>query len=711
MTFSFDSIKLNLIEKLQALSNWTQETIYYSIYERLIDIISFATEKLAYYVEFLFKEGNLQTASLYSSINALCYMLGYKPHRKIGAKGFMSVSGDPTFASDYMLYTGPTVSLPKWTMFKNQQNTTSVVVTEDRIYYNNTVISHKYANAGGSAINRGNGRVGIPCTGHAFVVGMYIKISGSNNYDGYYYVDVLTSSSEVVVSAIYVPEVFDGTEEILTGDTDLPVKQGEVKETIYIAEGNVNESIPIYVDSVDEEMIEVAIVDVDNNVLADVSIVDNFYFLDDTANYYCRIDNNRDFSGIQVVFGDNVKVRKLTVGERVRIKFLMTSGADGDISQIGYISQVPDDLLTIDNQYAKNFIYCKNKDQIVGGAGYETVDSIKQNATRLFVTGLKCDSRQDWTSIIESHPLVLKAKVWTEYDLNNYDISPLQNVVYITGVTTTGVTIPVEIQRELANDYLIDRRSLTDVIWWKRLQALNARFRVTGKIRTIPAEQVQQLVYEALNTMYSIENADFKANIYNSNFTKIIDSIAYIVYHETEIYHCEKSEVFVDLDASVPSWIVIVFYPSTLEADTYKQIYLQEGSIELWIKRKINGVWYPEKQIGQCNDINPAVLEGMNNYTIDSGSITYASGNITYLVQNVITDTPPVGEPDYGEPGATFGKFNPTDTDPTGYVFRLMYKTKNGQTPAKLTNDIRFPYFYQISNFDEEDLTCNFSYE
>ena len=61
------------------------------------------------------------------------------------------------------------------------------------------------------AVDKGDGTVGIPITGHSFSEDDWITIDGSTNYDGSYLV-VSESVNEVVITATYTAEEFAGTE-------------------------------------------------------------------------------------------------------------------------------------------------------------------------------------------------------------------------------------------------------------------------------------------------------------------------------------------------------------------------------------------------------------------------------------------------------------------------------------------------------------------
>ena len=70
----------------------------------------------------------------------------------------------------------------------------------------------KKLNDGESAVDKGDGKVGLPCTGHGFKKRSYVTIHGTDNYDGEYYIDESSSDNEIVIEADYAAETFDGTE-------------------------------------------------------------------------------------------------------------------------------------------------------------------------------------------------------------------------------------------------------------------------------------------------------------------------------------------------------------------------------------------------------------------------------------------------------------------------------------------------------------------
>lgn len=68
-------------------------------------------------------------------------------------------------------------------------------------------------NASG-VVDKGGGKVGLPCTGHGLAVGAPVVISGTSHYDGAYVLAAGTSENELVIAAPHAPETLDGTETV-----------------------------------------------------------------------------------------------------------------------------------------------------------------------------------------------------------------------------------------------------------------------------------------------------------------------------------------------------------------------------------------------------------------------------------------------------------------------------------------------------------------
>lgn len=66
----------------------------------------------------------------------------------------------------------------------------------------------------GVAVNKGSGKVGIPCTAHGLSSGQHIRITKAGVYDGEYAIDATSSTDEIVIVATYIAKTFTGSETI-----------------------------------------------------------------------------------------------------------------------------------------------------------------------------------------------------------------------------------------------------------------------------------------------------------------------------------------------------------------------------------------------------------------------------------------------------------------------------------------------------------------
>jgi len=69
----------------------------------------------------------------------------------------------------------------------------------------------------GPAVNKGNGKVGLPCAAHGLRAGAPVIIAGSTNYDGAYVLQVGTSTDQLVITKTYTAETFAGDETVSLG--------------------------------------------------------------------------------------------------------------------------------------------------------------------------------------------------------------------------------------------------------------------------------------------------------------------------------------------------------------------------------------------------------------------------------------------------------------------------------------------------------------
>ena len=84
-----------------------------------------------------------------------------------------------------------------------------------------------------AAVDKGGGKVGIPVTSQPFATGESVTIANTTNYNGTYLVDATSSANEVVITATYAAETFDGVNDSIGLTTPRSIAaDSDVKELI-----------------------------------------------------------------------------------------------------------------------------------------------------------------------------------------------------------------------------------------------------------------------------------------------------------------------------------------------------------------------------------------------------------------------------------------------------------------------------------------------
>ena len=478
-----------------------------------------------------------------------------------------------------------------------------------------------------------------------------------------------------------------------TGNLDVSVKEGAPKEFLYIANGVANETISLYSDSVDNEELQIWVVDTSDNFLYEVIVASNLYLIDNLVDYYCQIDNSPAYDYIDIMFGDGINSKKLSVGERILIKYADTNGSLGDITSSGVIEVIKPIITDEDNNIIT--LYCTHAEGIIGGMEIEDIESIRNNAPNVFQIGSVLSSSTNWISLINSVSFVNKSIVWTAVDLGISNFAN-QNIVYYTAVSSTGEDLTTTQRTTLEIDYSLPKKCLTEVMSFQSLEKIYIRFDVTAKIAINKSLSVVDAAIKlALNNAYNILNAEFQQNIYESNAYRVIDSVSDVVYHSTDMYYLEK-----DLNPTVSNYKLLPSFLPAESVDLDKQSFLVANSFEIWIRRKgqvTPDVWEIPLQIASTTG---TVITGMNGYTISGGFVSSVTNLYSFTVVEVAADIT----------HAIYGVQNPGTTDHTGYILYISYKMQDGNTPAGQQNSIRLPWFYQITDIEESFINTDLDY-
>lgn len=759
MTFTFVEIKKFLVEKLKSLAEWKNTILEIGVYSSILSAFSYSSEKIALYVDSLFIE-TTENAQLYSSHISQSKFLGYKPLRKTGAEGILIVSSDPTFSMLDLVYSGVLTFIKKGTVILSEKDTTVSFYTEEDSQINSGVVQKVRSTISGANVSFiSDTLVGIPCSNHGFSNGDKIYITRTRFYNGIYKVLSTSTINLIHIESSYTAERLTGNEIIYSGQLFIPVKSGIKREFNYIGLGEINESIQIFSNDVDEKNVSVYF---KNNLgeYEELQLSSDLYFSPDISVYRYEISNFEDYTGINITFGDGLTSKKVSTGDEFLVVYYETTGLSSNVSGLNVLNVFENPLLDINESISD--LYCTNLDILSGGRDLETIDNIVKNSRVSRNSGSQINNRTSWVNFINSYNFIKKGIVWTEQDLGNYATTglPSQNVHYMTAITKEGFTLS-NTQEDLILADIENLKDPADVALLRKCKINRLKFIVTATIKNnISIKQAQDAVISALTNDYSIDKMDFQQEINKSNYISTIDNLKSIVIRNTaECYYAEENAT-----TSSPLKPIL---NSLISSDSKKSIILITNTFEIWLRRKIDLVWQSPVKIAQTlNGINILGINTFNVYGQVSGntrlyqcfdlisdvvpSITKTGTSSDSSIVLTVSDTTniklgmyvtglnldsdsqvvdivnsttiklnkptlPLGASTgnvsfciWNDIGLSFGVANPTGTDDKGFILYLVYRTKDGQ--GNRVGDIRLSSFDSISVFEESLIEWNLSY-
>jgi hypothetical protein len=769
MDFTFKGIKEELVQKLKEYSQWTNEILTLGVWSVLLDIVAFIIEKLGYNVDFRYQE-TTTNAVLRSSVVRISKDHGYIPLRKSGSVGYLILGSDENFTTKSLEYFGDTLQILRWNKFQSSDGNNEVYATQDFRLDPGVIQKRLNPDPGTQSLSIQNGtQTGLAVSGHGLQSGDVVYITGTRNLDGVWTLTDNTNSNRIVLLRDFTSETFTGFESIFVGFGIIPVREGNPQEFTYIATGNLNEKISLFSDSIDQFEIEVFRVDETGTILAELSIVEDLYFVNDTESETCEIENFPNYDGIWIKFGDGITSRRVQEDEIYLIKYAITKGSQGNIRSSDVITEPLSPFINVNNEIEDLFV--TNVDPIIGGSDLETLLQIKKQYSRLYATGKQLTKRSAWIAAIEERQSVYRANVWTELDIDNGSISlsgtVKQNIHYISAVNTEGNALTPPQETDISTNQLIPRKSPTDIISWQKVDKIRIKLDILAEIENIITFADMKIrMIDTLIQNLGVLNLEFKEEVYDSNVVALIDNISDVIRHETDIYYAEED---IEQSQNLTDFLVS---KTTNDLDPEDQIIVLTDSPKIMIRRKIADKWYSPLQISETSGVQ---MTGVNLFNV-SGTVVYNgvdTSQITYqcfdLLQNIIpffietgttqdssqilnmistagiaegmfvsglnivdgtqvlaVDTignslvlsQPVGDSDsttgeiafswFPDPEQVFGARNPDDSQSLGYILYLVYQTQDGN--GNRVGDLRLSKFNQILDFSEDLSTFEYVY-
>jgi len=405
----------------------------------------------------------------------------------------------------------------KWTL---AQNITSIMNQTDFFNYS----PHRQVGSLGE----------IKVSASEFFNGSYSKNISIPKFTQFASEDGTTFSSSVAVS-------------LLSSQTFalIPVVQGSHKiSTFEITEAYTEAELDMLELSEESEKIEDTLYEVRVNGILWTQI-DSLSISSESSSHYYVLKTNKDFSGITIGFGDDVQSKKLEYEDIVTFHYLETEGLSGEVLQTNIVTQITDDLYDIAG--TKVSLFCTNEKQIIGGDSIEDIETIRENAPRALKLSSRVITSEDYVSYLLEQGTIDKLVVWGETE-QNADLNralgtfiPLsENSINISALTYSEsliVSPATETQQLAIRESLVDVKGLTDIINFVDPKITFLHFDILAYYdgETYTSTLVEDAISEKLFNELSIDKTTFKQSLYFSRYYELINSLAEVNHHETEL--------------------------------------------------------------------------------------------------------------------------------------------------------------------------------
>lgn len=389
---------------------------------------------------------------------------------------------------------------------------------------------------------------------------------------------------------------------IMAGATsvDVAVIQGEKIEQQIVSSGTINQEYTIADTAIENSNLLVYV----NNELWES--VTSFLYAEPTSKQYKLVYNLDDTITIQ--FGDNVKGKSPAQSDVILIRYIRTDGVDGNVYSSDLLTTIESTIYDADGLPVTD-VTVTNADVILGGDDEQTIEEIRDLAPRVFASGDRAITREDYAAILDSYPSVASSNEWgeNEEDAPNYDMF---NRVKICIILQDWV-LPGTTFKATLSEYLYTKSQIT----------VKYTYIAPDIVEIIPTldvtvsdgyelSAIQSNIETALSDLFALgSTTKLGLSKRYSDIVYAIDDLDGVSYHHLTM------EIYQELESSYDSFYG---YGQTLQLLSVKA-----SSVRVFV-----------------NDTQVAVDDGAGSFT-DQSSAYAISGDINYTTGYVGIDISP----------------------------------------------------------------------
>ena len=416
---------------------------------------------------------------------------------------------------------------------------------------------------------------------------------------------------------------------------DINCVQGEVKSVSFLAEGIQYEEKIIYDTDVDNNYFKLSVngeeyLEKDDGTWEGWKCVDSLFLYSSNDKVY-QITTLPDLSGIKLRFGNDIFGKKLSKNDEVKFIYVSTLGEKGNIYTNGIINSVESQAFDNNGDYVK--LYCTNTSSFMGGKDFPSIDYIREISPKVYQTGERASSKDDYYTILKQIGYISKIAVWGAYETikdNNLDIwdfnaikeefENVENVVHLALLNNEYEALTDKQKNSIA-EKLYSMNDPTDLLKFEEVEKIPMVFYINAKLinPSYTTAEVESYIKTALINTYGKQAMDFGESVYNSDYVRLIDEVKGVDNHISYVKLYKEGNFF---KGAYIAEFSLPIYPIDYSSVMF---YIKDSSVE--------DSEYEE--LANC-DANGNII-GLGVYVTTGSKIDLIKGNIALFVNTGLT--------------------------------------------------------------------------
>ena len=240
---------------------------------------------------------------------------------------------------------------------------------------------------------------------------------------------------------------------------------------------------------------------------------------DGTTNVYFIEENA--LGQYEIYFGDGVLGKKLSAGNIITIRYLVSSGTAGNVSSV-----VDQSFTSTSAIGGSNDITVTTVKNSTGGSDREGISSIRFNAPKANLAKDRVVNKSDYSTVIKSNfPGIKSVAVWGGEE--NYP--PAYGKVFISLTPNPGFAIDTAVLETIKNDILKDRQILVVTPEFIDPDYSYLQLKITVKynknLTTLPVSSIIGQVRDGATAFFTNNLQSFDKNFYHSQLVEVLNNV------------------------------------------------------------------------------------------------------------------------------------------------------------------------------------------